>query len=74
MKKNYVLTLTTNEENPYNKYNYIIMDNIKDKLSWLDIVSEKKFPKVEVKGTKEEIDILIELLKNGGFAVEVKEN
>ena len=70
MKNIYILTITTNEEKPYNKYSHLVVKHIDNKLSWLDIVKEE-FPKMTIRGTEEEINILIELLREDGFEVSV---
>ena len=71
MKNLYVLTLATKEEKPYNKFCHLITKHIDDKLSWLDIVKED-FPKMTIRGTEEEINGLVDYLKENGFEVQVE--
>lgn len=71
MKNIYILTLSTKEEKPYNKYNHLIMKHIDDELSGLDIVNEE-FPKVTIRYTEEELKWFVDYLKENGFEVVVE--
>ena len=72
MKKEYTLILTTTEEKPYNKFNYLIMERIDNELQCLDVVKEE-FPKVTIRQTKKELDWFVNYLKENGFEVTVQE-
>lgn len=73
MKNIYLLTLSTKEEKPYNKFNHLIMKHIDDKFSWLDVVSED-FPKVSIRCSEEEINGFVDYLRENGFEVQIGEN
>ena len=71
MKNIYVLILKTNEEKPYNKFCHFVTKRVDDELSWLDIVKED-FPEITIRGTEEEINKLVDYLKENGFEVQVE--
>lgn len=71
MKNLYVLILEVKEEKPYNKFCHLVTKYIDDELSWLDIVKEE-FPKMIIRGTEDELNILVKLLKEDGFEVSVE--
>lgn len=71
MKNVYVLALECNEEKPYNKFCHLVTKRTDDELSWLDIVKEE-YPKMTIRGTEEEINGLINYLKENGFGVQVE--
>lgn len=71
MKNLYVLVLECKEENPYNKFCHLVTKHIEGELEWLDIIKEN-YPKMTIRGTEEEINGLVDYLKENGFEVQVE--
>lgn len=71
MKKNYILTLSTTENEPVNKFYRIINQHEKDKLNNMNFIGFE-YPTLNVSDTEENLNFLIDLLIENGFNVETK--
>lgn len=71
MKKNYVLTLSTTEKEPTNKYYKVINPYTEKQLSTMDFI-DFNYPSLKIIDTEENVKWFIELLKNNGFEVSIK--
>ena len=71
MKNLYVLVLECKEEKPYNKFCHLVAKHIEDELEWIDIIKED-FPKMTIRGTEEEINSLVDYLKENEFEVQIE--
>ena len=68
MERNtYLITLGTTEEKATNKYYHALLQ-LGDKLDTMDFISFK-YPDLEVADTEENINMLVEHLKDNGFEV-----
>ena len=71
MNKNYILTLSTTENEPINKYYHLVTKHTEDKLSTMYFI-DFDYPTLKISDTQENVKWFIELLETNGFEVSVK--
>lgn len=70
MKKIFVITLATTEEKAINKY-YHTLFKLGERLDTIDFI-DFKYPKLKVSDTEENIEFLVNHLKENGFEVKME--